>query len=121
MEGVDDNSQFTSSTTAVEITNLPDGDYKLVEESAPSGYVITLKEIEFKIENTIVTGTDVAGRVSFDGNTAQITIVNTPGTPLPMTGGSGTGLFTLIGGILSMTAGAILTLTSYRRKKKQYT
>ena len=35
--------------------------------------MITLKEIEFKIENTIVTGTDVAGRVSFDGNTAQIT------------------------------------------------
>ena len=38
-----------------------------------------------------------------------------------MTGGAGTALFTMIGGILSATAGAILTLTSYRRRKKQYT
>ena len=43
------------------------------------------------------------------------------GYVLPSTGGSGTGLFTLIGGVLSVTAGAILTLTSYRRRKKQYT
>ncbi len=43
---------------------------------------------------------------------------NIPGTQLPMTGGIGTTLFTALGGLMTATAGAILTLTAHRRRKQ---
>ena len=43
-----------------------------------------------------------------------ITVKNNPGAALPMTGGVGTSLFTAIGGLLSVTAGAILTIQKRR-------
>ena len=46
----------------------------------------------------------------------QITVENTPGIVLPKTGGHGTALWTLVGTLLSGTAGAILTI---RRKKRR--
>ena len=48
------------------------------------------------------------------------TIINTPvgGYELPETGGIGTTLFTALGGLMTVTAGAILTMKSYRRRKQ---
>ena len=37
---------------------------------------------------------------------------------LPQTGGIGTTLFTALGGLMTATAGAILTMKSYRRRKQ---
>ena len=45
-------------------------------------------------------------------------IINNPGVVLPQTGGIGTAIFTAIGGIMMVTAGAILILTAYRRRKQ---
>ena len=45
----------------------------------------------------------------------EITVYNSTGYELPQTGGIGTGLFTAIGGIITLTAGAALTLK--KRKK----
>ena len=39
------------------------------------------------------------------------------GYELPQTGGIGTTLFTALGGLMTATAGAILTMKSYRRRK----
>lgn len=48
--------------------------------------------------------------------TLTISISNMPGIEMPETGGSGTGLFTVIGGIMTALAGAILTL---KKRKEQ--
>ena len=42
------------------------------------------------------------------------------GYELPQSGGFGARLFTILGSILTLTPGAILTLTSCRCRKKQY-
>ena len=113
--GVDANSSFVSPVNDVTIGNLPDGTYKLIEESAPDGYVIQRKEVDFSIENGKLVGTNVAGQVTFDGNTALITIVNEPGAALPNTGGPGTRMFFLIGVTLTGLAGAGLVLTGKKK------
>ena len=46
----------------------------------------------------------------------EITVENSTGYELPQTGGAGTALFTALGGIMTATAGAILTL----RKRKEH-
>ena len=53
-----------------------------------------------------------------DTMNALATVENTPGTALPQTGGIGTTLFTALGGLLTATAGAILTMKSYRHRKQ---
>ena len=48
----------------------------------------------------------------------RIIVSNQSGVELPQTGGTGTALFTALGGIMTVTTGAILTLTAYRRRKQ---
>ena len=47
-----------------------------------------------------------------------VRIVNDTGVELPNTGGIGTTLFTALGGLMTATAGAILTMKSYHRRKQ---
>ena len=54
-------------------------------------------------------------KLVFDADINTFTIGNTPGTALPQTGGIGTTLFTALGGLMTATAGAILTI---KRKRK---
>ena len=49
---------------------------------------------------------------------ATFTVENTPGTQLPQTGGIGTTLFTALGSIMTATAGAILTIKSWQRRRE---
>ena len=51
----------------------------------------------------------------YDRNTKTFTISNHIGVELPNSGGPGTALYGLLGGLMMVTAGAVLTL---RRKKK---
>ena len=55
------------------------------------------------------------GLVSYDQETNTFTVINEAGVALPQTGGIGTTLFTALGGLMTATAGAILTI---RRKRK---
>ena len=113
--GLDANSRFTSTGTAVTITKLPDGSYKLVEDESPDGYVIINGTIEFEIEEGAVKGTDSAdGKIKFNQNGIEITIVNTPGTELPHTGGPGTKAFTICGLMLTVGAGLLM----WRRRRR---
>ena len=53
-----------------------------------------------------------------EATNAAITVGNDQGVELPQTGGIGTTLFTALGGLMTATAGAILTMKSYRRRKE---
>ena len=125
---------FTVTNGEITITDLVPGDYKLKETKAPDGYIIAIGEITFtiNIDGTVaVTGrtADDAGNFTYSDESnnmvtftqktgtsvAKVTVENTPGTALPQTGGIGTRLFTALGGLMTATAGAILTI---RRKKK---
>jgi len=106
--GVEYPSTFTTTTSTTTLTGLPDGDYQLVELQAPAGYVLTDTTIDFSIANGELVGTDVAGRVSFNAQTLTITVTNTPGAELPLTGGPGTLGLAFVGMVLVAGASFLL-------------
>ena len=104
--------------TTFNFKGLGEGQYKLVESTTPDGYN-TMADIEFKvvsvIENGVVTSLkatklDGADLYNGDATTYSIaaTIKNDAGTNLPSTGGIGTTIFYVIGGILVVGAGVLL-------------
>ncbi|MDY3993533.1 MAG: isopeptide-forming domain-containing fimbrial protein [Evtepia sp.] len=110
----DDMTTFTWS-------GLDDGDYKLVETTTPAGYN-TIADIVFTITAGHVDGASpslstlsgdvTSGTATF---TADVTagslttnVVNQSGATLPETGGIGTTIFYVVGGILVIGAGVVL-------------
>ena len=117
----------TGSDGILTLGGLETGEYRLVETRAPEGY----SGAETAIRVT-VTGTEVkamqAGSVSEvardsdeywvpgqQPGTWQIRVWNNQGVELPASGGIGTGIFTVLGMIL--TAGAAIGLVLRRGRK----
>ncbi len=111
----DDGTTFTFS-------GLDDGDYRLTETKTPDGYN-TIDPIEFtvtaehdiKSDNPALTslnGNATTGEITFASNTGDgsltADVVNQSGATLPETGGIGTTIFYIVGGILVVTAGILL-------------
>ena len=124
------------SDTVFTFSGLDDGDYKLVESEVPDGYN-KFDDLEFTItaehdttsqdpaitsingaavEGGVITlqGTQTATVSLADGQISTI-IVNKSGSILPTTGGIGTKIFYITGGILAVTA--ILLLITKKRTK----
>lgn len=116
---------------SLELTALPEGDYKLTETKAPSGYLILTKDIYFTVqvsddENTSVV-VATTGQESFADVGASVkqttkkddtlVITNTPGDELPMTGGPGTNLFTITG--TALIVGALMYGSVSRRRNER--
>ena len=80
-------------------------------EEAVTGYQTTYR-------NPTVSGGSTPADYVVNGGS----IINTPqgGYELPQTGGIGTTLFTALGGLMTVTAGAILTIKRSRRRKEQH-
>lgn len=114
---------------------LDDGVYKLVEKQTPAGYN-TMEDKTFTITATHtqdpatleLTGLNVTGGlISAEGNdknaTADVStgtisadIVNKPGTELPETGGMGTTVLYVLGGVLVALAAAYVIYTKKHEK-----
>ena len=121
--------------TSFTFNGLDDGDYILTESKTPAGYN-TISPIEFtvtanhKIEwgkddtrtDILIelTGNAKSGEITFTANENKselaTDVVNKQGSLLPSTGGIGTTIFYVIGGILMVGAGVILV--SRRRRSK---
>lgn len=96
---------------------LDAGEYKLSETVTPAGYN-TVADIEFTITATHSTEAAAPKLLTLDGGdlfTGEVTtgtltteVENKAGTTLPETGGIGTTLFYVIGGILVAGAGILL-------------
>ena len=110
----------TGDTTgsAFSWTKLPAGSYKLVETTVPAGYT-KADDVEFTITpvftgNALSSITTSNTDVADDGDgTVSTTIQNISGTALPSTGGIGTTIFYIVGGILII--GAVVVLITRRR------
>ncbi len=114
--------------TTFEFTGLDDGDYELSETTTPAGYN-TITPIKFTIsaehdtESDEPKLTDLSGNVSsgeatFTANTSAgsltTDVVNKKGSTLPSTGGMGTTLLYVAGGILVACAAAYVVLNKKR-------
>ena len=93
----------TPANGVIEIQGLRNGTYKLVELSTLSGYNLLAGPVEFKIENANNTHS-----LNVEGVTDKNVIENNMGTLLPSTGGMGTTLFYIVGGLMVVCAGVVL-------------
>lgn len=109
-----------------QVIGLDDGTYKLREIQAPDGFNLLPNDVEVVITADTNNGQDWSGtaaealtdlNVTADkkpGNgqastgIAAITIANNKGATLPETGGMGTTVFYVLGGILAVGAGVLL-------------
>ena len=121
----------TEPDTIFTFSGLDDGYYRLTETKALEGYNKLESPIEFTIsathdENssdpklTDLTGNVTSGEATFTSSLTGETdgslttnVVNKSGTQLPSTGGIGTTIFYVVGGIL-MVGAAILLITKKR-------
>ena len=142
--GISMPSAATDETTGrTSFSGLTTGFYKISEMEAPKGYVLAsdatffIKVLDGEITfidkddsktpdqwnnasngNLITYVLAVEKTDTTEATNACAKVGNTPGTALPQTGGIGTTLFTALGGLMTATAGAILTMKSYRRRKQ---
>lgn len=103
-------------------TGLKEGTYTLVETTVPAGYN-KAADIVFKItceEPTVVetgsekaTWSDNSDYVGTDGSVFTATVKNLTGETLPETGGIGTTIFYIVGGLL--VVGAVILLITKKK------
>ncbi len=114
-------SAYVGADGTVTFSGLGQGDYKIEETVVPAGYN-KAADIEFKIIFTISgdeedpTGTfSTNNTVSLTAanNVFETTVINQKGTELPSTGGIGTTIFYVVGGVLVLAA-IILLVTKKR-------
>lgn len=100
---------------------LSKGTYTITETKAPDGYNMLTEPLELKIAAAFETAPEYkpswsatlngkADKVSVDNGIITISVENKKGTLLPSTGGTGTKLLYLLGGVLVIGAGALLVL-----------
>ena len=108
------------------INGLSNGNYKLVETKAPEGYNKLKDPYTFAIENeslvaTIEKASETVGETTVEKaiwKTGGVHIENLTGAELPSTGGIGTTLFYIVGGLLIVGA-AVLLITKKRVNGEQ--
>lgn len=105
----------TADDGTITFDNVKYGDYRLTETAQPSGYV----EMELPVYLTIHTDGTVTVQehpYAMPGSTAfTVHVKNQPESPMPVTGGGGTGGYTAIG-LLLMLMALGWALPKYRRK-----
>lgn len=133
-----DATEFENTTgNTFAVIGLDSGTYNLKETVAPSGYKTPNKA--FKVELTAITINDqnwdsftasealtalevkldnVAGTVDANKGIGTVTVGNSSGSTLPSTGGIGTTIFYVAGGVLVVGAGVLL-ITKKRAKDAQ--
>lgn len=97
----------TDANGKIEIDGLDADTYYLHEVEAPAGYNVLAADFEV----TVTGATTVDGKLTYTTVVAEVN--NQSGTELPSTGGIGTTIFYILGGIL--VVGAIVLLVTKKR------
>ena len=118
------------TTGQFSVSGLDDSTYSLREIKAPAAYNLLTQDVAVTLTATTANGqawddlvaanaltklqVQVGDSPAAEGNisdgTVSITVENKKGTPLPETGGMGTTLFYVIGGLLVVGAGILLVV-----------
>ena len=104
------------------VFTIPIGKYSLNETVVPAGYIPLSGPVTIQVDKDGVSyqqpdvfgGVPQTARIEKDAYTVYV--YNSAGYELPASGGSGTALYTALGGLMTATAGAALVLC---RKKKE--
>lgn len=100
----------TDSTGKFTIKGLDSDTYYLIEKTAPAGYNTLKEAVEIVI--------DKDGKVTYNGTVVDtVEVLNQTGTELPSTGGMGTTIFYVLGGVLM--AGAFVLLVVRKRMRTE--
>lgn len=97
----------------IDFEGLKAGTYYLKETKAPDGYNLLKKPVTITIDSEGKIYVDGSGEV----NNGDVRVQNNSGTLLPNTGGVGTTMIYLIGGVLVLGSGVVLA-TKRRVKNK---
>lgn len=116
VEWIEDKAQATEVTTdtdgAADFKGLKNGEYSIIETAAPAGYNMLTKPVAVTIQNNDSQTISTADLIK------EIGVANSTGTTLPETGGIGTTLFYVFGGLLVVGA-AVLLITKKRMNTKK--
>lgn len=115
--GAEKNAEGFQSATieagSVTIKGLDSGTYYLEEIKAPAGYNVLAERVEVKIDGANLDATMNGDSWSSGG----VHVINQSGTELPSTGGMGTTIFYVLGGVLM--AGAFVLLVVRKRMRAE--
>lgn len=115
------NFEVLNNDNDIELNNLRNGEYRLTEVTAPSGYMLLSSPICFTVSNGTVTLTNAEGTASSmwtlttNSTTPVLTIKNQKLYSLPESGGNGIYWYMIGGMVLMSTAAWIL----YKNKCKE--
>ncbi len=98
----------TDANGAGQFDGLKNGTYSLLEIKAPTGYNLLKEEKAITIQNTEEALKDEPVEVEIDALRVDEEVGNNKGTELPETGGIGTTMFYVFGGLLAVGAGVLL-------------
>ena len=120
------NIAYTNEDGIITFVGLGAGDYTITEIEAPEGYNKLKDPIEISIAATVDqnaqtcawTVTKDETTLEVDDNLYGFTVENNEGITLPGTGGMGTTIFYVVGGLLILCAGALL-VTKVRMAHKE--
>lgn len=90
----------------VQIKGLAAGTYYLVETKAPAGYNKLKEAVKVEIEDLDEDDNDLLSTVT----AKEVSVENKAGVELPATGGIGTTIFYVVGGVLVVAAGVLLVV-----------
>lgn len=114
---------YVNANGVLTFEGLAAGEYTITELVAPSGYNLLKEPVEVVITGTpTLTGcawtvTVDGTKATADGNLWAFNVVNNAGTELPSTGGIGTTIFYVLGGVLM--AGAFVMLVVRKRMRTE--
>jgi fimbrial isopeptide formation D2 family protein/LPXTG-motif cell wall-anchored protein len=112
-----DTMESAATTGIFNIKGLDAGTYTLTETEAPAGYEKVTIDIIIDAEHQENTGGATAKLDLTDSSTMNNDIIDKPGSSLPSTGGMGTKLFVLGGGVTAAMAG--IYLVSKKRTREE--
>lgn len=113
VDSIEEATKYVTENGTTTISGLKAGTYYLIETEAPDGYNLLPDAVEVKLE---VPGANT--NVEQDPLVYIADVANYQGGQLPSTGGIGTTIFYVVGGLLVAGAG-ILLITKKRMKKEQ--
>jgi LPXTG-motif cell wall-anchored protein len=106
-----------SSDGTLRFEGLGAGEFTITEIKAPDGYNMLTEELKVTITWNEETKLFEYTGATDENGVARVTIINQAGTELPSTGGTGTTIFYLAGGILVLAA--VVLLVSKKRMSAQ--